>query len=338
MCLVCIQFIYIDIIMNKSKKQLKKTVKIQKVKVADKGGIKRGLTAICNIEKDDFITFYAILPPKEQTIISNKMNLFVDKQMYEGDPSDTNKLALGQFANDNAYEDKIIDLILEGEIQKAHNLYKQNCIDKNNALISKIKKKPCLIATKMINAGETIYTSTGLSYWIYLFYDRLNESPYIMSRLNTYSLQLPQQKNTLAIFFDPRQDNNLEYKVKELNNEPIIIHNNEKCSEGIALIILCKLYKLNQMYYMAGNLPSWIYDSPYKSLLYLNIVMGVIPKETDSLIFDLMLKKDYKQAYMMYLKLDESKSCSKYVNEEDFIYYYKRWTDLFFTVHKNKLV
>ena len=28
-----------------------------------------------------------------------------------------------------------------------------------------------------------------------------------------------------------------------------------------------------------------------------------------------MLKKDYKQAYMIYLKLDESNYCSKYVNE-----------------------
>tara|TARA_Y100001954_G_C15789151_1_gene594107 strand:+ start:373 stop:1350 length:978 start_codon:yes stop_codon:yes gene_type:complete len=319
-----------------SKKKLKKSIKIQNVKVADKGGIKRGIEAIRNLEKGDFITFYGTREPNEKTIQSNKMNIFTEKKLLEGDPNDKNKLALGQFSNDNAYEYKIFELIQSGDVKEAHDLYKQNCRDRNNAMIVTIKK-PCLIATKDIKMGEIIYVSGGLSYWIYLFLDKYQNNPYLFSRLNTYSLKLVQQKNDFIIFYDRNNTYEYPYEVKEVDGIPMLIHNNEKMSEGIALIILCRLHNLHIIYYSINNLPSWIYSSPYDALLYLNIIIGVIPKDKDKFIFECMINKEYEKAYNLYVQLEDAKYCKKYVDQSSFVYYYKHWTDQLFILHKNRL-
>ena len=125
-------------------------------------------------------------------------------------------------------------------------------------------------------------------------------------------VKLLKEKNDFVIFYDPQNKYTYPYEVRnglDEYDDPVLVHNKEKMSEGIALIILCKLYNLHKQYYSANNLPGWIYGSPYKALLYLNLIMAVIPDNVDSIIFELMLQKEYAQAYNIYVQLDEAKMC-----------------------------
>ena len=50
-----------------------------------------------------------------------------------------------------------------------------------------------------------------------------------------------------------------------------------------------------------------------------------------------MINKEYEKAYNLYVQLEDAKYCKKYVDQSSFVYYYKRWTDQLFILHKNRL-
>lgn len=326
--------------MDIKKKIIKKSFKTVKVKLLNSTTkLKKGIAAACHIFKDDFITFYGIIPPDLNNIVNNKMNIFVNKSLYEGDPNEKNKLSLGQFSNDNAFDMKSIDLIKEGNIKDANRLYIDNVEDKNNAILIN-NKKPFLIAKRDIHPNEEIYVQYGLSYWITIYKKHTINIPFFYSRINTYALQLFQLQNDFIIFYEKTIDYSKDYIVdtyfdKETNTKkPILLYKNEKMSEGIALIILCYLYKLHSLYLTFNNLPSWIYKSPYKVLLYLNLIMSNMSNQMDNLIFKSMLNKQYDKSYQLYYNLTNSDSCKEFVKKDDFIFYYKHIKDLQFLLYK----
>jgi len=326
--------------MDIKQKIIKKSFKTVKVKLLNSTTkLKKGISATCHIFKDDFITFYGIINPDINNLVDNKMNVFVNKQLYEGDPSEKNKLSMGQFSNDNAFNITSINMIKEGNIKDAYRLYIDNVEEKNNAILIN-NKKPFLIAKRDIHPNEEIYVQYGLSYWITIYKKYTSNIPFFYSRINTYALQLVQLQNDFIIFYDKKVDYSKDYIVdtyfdKETNiKTPILLYKNEKMSEGIALIILCYLYKLHALYVTLNNLPHWIYKSPYKALLFLNLIMSNMPNQIDNLIFKSMLNKQYDKAYQLYCNLSNSDSCKEFVNKDDFIFYYKHIKDLKFVLHK----
>ena len=328
---------------SKITKSMKKSFSTQKVNVTNiTDKCRRGLVTICNIEKGDFVTFYGTIPFINKEGANNSMCIFTEKKIYAGDPSDKNKLTLGQFANDNAFDIEMIKLIKSGDVNDAFQMYRENSHKNNNVELS-ANKTPSLVASKDIQAGDIIYTQFGLSYWILKHLNEFRSHPNLLSRINTYTLKVIKEKNNNAVLYDKEATYSYNYDVKESINKttgkkkPVLVYDNEEMSEGMALIILARLYKLNQIYFSMTNLPIWIYESPYKVLLYLNLVIGVIPKNIDNLIFQTMTKKEYTRGYKLYCELEEAKLCKEFVTEEDFIYYYRHWKDLFYILHKNNI-
>ena len=86
------------------------------------------------------------------------------------------------------------------------------------------------------------------------------------------------------------------------------------------------------------KLPAWIYESPYKALLYWVLIIQTMPETEEQIIFKLMLDKKYAEAYRIYNQLKSTQLCKKYVNYENFIFYYKRWKDVVYLLHHHKLV
>jgi hypothetical protein len=328
---------------SKKTKSMKNSFNTQKATVNNlTNKHRRGLTAICNIEKGDFITYYGTIPyiknDIENNIENNKMCIFTNKKIYAGDPSESNPLSLGQFANDHAFDMEMISLIKEGDVNKSYQMYKANSENNNNAnLVS--DKKPYLVAKRDILAGEIIYVQNGLSYWIIQNLNELNSNPNLVSRINTFALNFIKENNDFMIIYDKSPLYKYDYHVVRSydNKMPVLVYENEEMSEGYALMILCNIYKLNRIYVSFNNLPSWIYDSPYKALLYLNIVIGIIPKNINNLIFQTMTNKEYKKGYEMFLQYNTSNLKEDFVNYEDFVYYYKHWNDLFYILHKNNI-
>lgn len=332
---------------TKNKKKVSKNVKKsffkQNVDITNNTTLcRKGIISICNIEKNHFITYYGILPYVEGKDMNNSMCIFTNKKIYAGDPNEKNKLYLGQFANDNAFDVKIISLIKSGDVSDAYQLYSTNSENNNNSRLVP-DKKPYLIATRDIFVGEPIYTQYGLSYWILKNIHEFTSDITLLSRINTFALSFRPEINDFVIIYSNDNKFSYEYTVIESINKttnekkPVLFYNNDEMSEGMALMILCNLYKFNQIYYSMKDIPYWIYKSPYNALLYLNIVIGVIPQDIDKVIFQHMINKEYSIAYSLFTELENCKLCKDYISKENFIYYYRHWKDLHYIFYKNKI-
>ena len=328
---------------NLKKSKRKQVLKIQKAQIADEDKLKCGIKSICFIQKGEIITYYGVKDSISKDVYTNILNIYTHKKIMEGDPNKDNPLAIGQFANDSGFTLKIIDLIKEGDVQQAHELYKTQCEQSNNSHLGECKK-PCLVASRDIHAGEYIYTTSGLSFWINYHMDKLIDNPDFLSRINTYALQIMKLKNDFIIFHNSSTYGNYNYDIKEVTNQKTntkfiaIVNNNEIISEGYALILLCKLMQINRLYFNIQNLPSWLYESPYKAFLYWILIIQLLPESEEQMIFKLMLNNQSSEAFRIYNKSKKTQLVKKYVSFEDFVFYYKRWKDTIYLLHHHKFV
>ena len=328
---------------NLKKSKRKQVLKTQKAQLANEDKLKCGIKSVCFIQKGEVITYYGVKDKITKDVYKNILNIYTNRKILEGDPSKDKPLLIGQFANDMGFDMKILDLIKSGDIKDAHELYIKRCEEYNNAQLGTCNKQ-CLVATRDIHANEYIYTTSGLSFWINYYMDKLKDNPYYLSRLNTYALTIMKMKNDFIIFHDVSTYDKYNYEVKEILNKKentkyvAIVHDDEIISEGYALILLCKLMQINRLYFNIQNLPSWIYESPYKSLLYWILIIQLLPKSDEELIFQLMKDNKTAEAFRVYNNCKNTELAKKYVNFDNFVFYYKRWKDTIYLLHHHKFV